>query len=230
MIPLQDDNPSSIRPHVNFALIGACAAAFLWQLSLGPDGQAAIFAYGVTPAILLQGAEPVPGMAAIPAELTVMTSMFLHGGWMHFIGNMLYLWVFGDNVEDSMGHVRFVLFYLVCGVAAALAQAIPDPGSTIPMIGASGAISGVLGAYLLLYPHARVLVGIPLGFYLHTMKLRAGWVLGLWFGLQLLSELMTPAGSAGVAFRAHLGGFIAGVLLIPIVKYRHIPLFRPKMD
>ena len=230
MIPLQDDNPSSIKPYVNFALIGACAVAFLWQLSLGPNGQAAIFAYGVTPAILLQGAEPVSGIATIPPELTVMTSMFLHGGWMHFIGNMLYLWVFGDNVEDSMGHIRFVLFYVVCGVVAALAQAIPDPDSTIPMIGASGAISGVLGAYLLLYPHARVLVGILFGFYLHTMKLRAGWVLGLWFAMQLVSELMTPAGSAGVAFRAHLGGFVAGVLLIPLVKYRRIPLFHPKVD
>ncbi|MBT8132185.1 MAG: rhomboid family intramembrane serine protease [Gammaproteobacteria bacterium] len=228
MIPLQDDNPSSIRPYVNFALIGACAIAFVWQLSLGADGQAAIFAFGVIPAVLLQDAQLASGLAIIPPQLTIVTSMFLHGGWMHFIGNMLFLWVFGDNVEDSMGHYRFILFYLVCGTAAALAQAIPEPGSTIPMIGASGAISGVLGAYVLLYPHARVLVAIPLGFYLHTMKLRAGWVLGLWFALQLFSELTTPPGAAGVAFRAHIGGFVAGMLLIPLIKYRRFRLFHPR--
>lgn len=229
MIPLRDDNPSSIRPYVTYGLIACCAAAFLWQLSLGTDGQAAIYAFGVIPASLLQGAELEPGLAIIPPGLTVVTSMFLHGSPMHFLGNMLYLWIFGDNVEDSMGHARFILFYLVCGTAAAFAQAIPDPDSVIPMIGASGAISGVLGAYLLLYPHARVLVAIPLGFVFPTIQLRAGWVLGLWFGLQLVSELMAPAGTGGVAFRAHLGGFVAGALLIPFVKHRNQRLFHPRV-
>jgi membrane associated rhomboid family serine protease len=159
--------------------------------------------------------------------MTVFTSMFMHGGWMHLIGNMLYLWVFGDNVEDSMGHGRFVVFYLLCGVAAVLAQALPDPSSTIPMVGASGAISGVLGAYLLLYPHARVLVAIPLGFFLHTMRIPAGLVLVLWFGLQLLSNVMAQPGQGGVAFRAHIGGFIAGMILIPIFKQRRVRLRLP---
>lgn len=146
---------------------------------------------------------------------------------MHLIGNMLYLWIFGDNVEDSMGHGRFIVFYLLCGVAAVLAQALPDPESTIPMVGASGAISGVLGAYLLLYPHARVLVLIPLGFYLHTTRLPAGLVLALWFGLQLLNNALTAGTEGGVAFRAHIGGFIAGMVLIPLFKRRDVRLFRP---
>lgn len=229
MIPLRDDNPSSIEPYVTYVLIGACALVFLWQLSLGRAGQAAIYAFGVIPASLLQGAELPANLAVIPAELTIVSSMFLHGGFMHFIGNMLYLWVFGDNVEDSMGHARFILFYLVCGAAAAFAQALPDPSSEIPMIGASGAISGVLGAYVLLYPHARVIVVIPLGLMFPTVQLRAGWVLGLWFGMQLLSELATPAGAGGVAFRAHIGGFLAGMALIPFVKYRKTPLFHPRV-
>src|SRR5688500_16733624 len=139
--------------------------------------------------------------------------MFLHGGWMHLIGNMLYLWIFGDNVEDAMGHGRFIVFYLLCGVAAAMAQAIPDPQSVVPMVGASGAISGVLGAYLLLYPHARILVLIPLGIIMQTVRLPAGVVLLIWFGLQFLSSMMASgSGGGGVAFRAHIGGFVAGVV------------------
>jgi membrane associated rhomboid family serine protease len=168
-----------------------------------------------------------PDLELVPPSVTILTSMFMHGGWMHLIGNMLYLWIFGDNVEDSMGHGRFIVFYLLCGVAAALAQAIPEPNSQIPMVGASGAISGVLGAYLLLHPHARVLVAVPFGFILHTMRLPAGIVLALWFGLQLFSNLMTQPGEGGVAFRAHIGGFVAGMLLVGIFKKRHIRLFAP---
>jgi membrane associated rhomboid family serine protease len=153
--------------------------------------------------------------------------MFMHGGWMHLIGNMLYLWIFGDNVEDSMGHARFLVFYLLCGIAAVLAQALPDPSSIVPMVGASGAISGVLGAYLLLYPLARVLVVIPLGFILQTMRIPAGIVLLLWFGLQLLSNAMQSAGQGGVAFRAHIGGFVAGMILIPLFKQRQFRLRLP---
>jgi membrane associated rhomboid family serine protease len=153
--------------------------------------------------------------------------MFLHGGWMHLIGNMLYLWIFGNNVEDAMGHVRFVIFYLLCGVAAVFAQALPDATSTIPMIGASGAISGVLGAYLLLYPRAHVLVAIPLGFYMRTMYLPAMVVLGFWFVLQLINSALADPGQGGVAFGAHIGGFVAGMVLLPLFKHRNVRLFAP---
>ena len=228
MIPLRDDNPSSITPVVSWVLIGACVLAFLWQFSLGPrEGQVAVFALGVIPAILFEGARLPPELAMVPPAATVFTSMFLHGGWMHLIGNMLYLWIFGDNVEDSMGHGRFVAFYLLCGVAAVLAQALPDTGSQVPMIGASGAISGVLGAYVLLHPHARVLVLIPLGFFSQIIYLRASIVLGFWFALQLFNSLMTPSGGGGVAFGAHIGGFIAGIALIPLFKRRNVRLLQP---
>jgi membrane associated rhomboid family serine protease len=229
MIPLRDDNPSRITPVVTFSLIGACVLAFLWQVSLGAGAsERAIYAFGVIPAVLFHQVELPQGIAMIPPFATVLTSMFLHGGLMHLAGNMLYLWIFADNVEDSMGHGRFALFYLLCGVAAAMAQALPDPSSQVPMIGASGAISGVLGAYVLLYPHARVVVLIPIGIIFQTMRLPAGWVLGLWFVLQLVSELMAPPHAAGVAFRAHLGGFVAGLALIPFFKRGDLRLMNPR--
>ena len=228
MIPLKDDNPSSIAPIVTIVFIVACVLVFLWELSAGASGSERIFyALGVVPAVLLGHGQLPAELTLVPAWATVFTSMFMHGGWMHLIGNMLYLWTFGDNVEDSMGHGRFIVFYLLCGVAAVYAQALPDPQSTVPMVGASGAISGVLGAYLLLYPHARVLVAIPFGFYLHTMRIPAGFVLLLWFGLQLLSNAMAQAGQGGVAFRAHIGGFVAGMVLIPIFKQRRFRLRLP---
>ena len=180
MIPLHDDNPTRITPVVTIALIGFCVMAFLWQLSLGPRQEAAIYALGVIPAVIFDHARLVSQLEWVDPMLTPFTSMFLHGGFMHLGGNMLYLWIFGNNIEDAMGHGRFIVFYLVCGVAAVFAQALPDPESTIPMIGASGAISGVLGAYLLLFPHARVLVLIPLGFWSQLVRIRAVWVLGFW--------------------------------------------------
>jgi membrane associated rhomboid family serine protease len=228
MIPLRDDNPSGTPQIVTIAFIATCVLVFLWQLSFGAQGgQRIVYALGVVPASLLGQGQLPAELSLVPPWMTVFTSMFMHGGWMHLIGNMLYLWIFGDNVEDSMGHGRFVVFYLLCGVAAVLAQALPDPSSTIPMVGASGAISGVLGAYLLLYPHARVLVAIPFGFFLHTMRIPAGLVLVLWFGLQLFSSAMAQPGQGGVAFRAHIGGFIAGVILIPIFKQRRVRLRLP---
>jgi membrane associated rhomboid family serine protease len=229
VIPLRDDNPSSIAPVVTIAFIVMCVLMFLWQLSFGAGdgGQRIIYALGAIPAVLLGQQQLPPELALVPPWVSVFTSMFMHGGWMHLIGNMLYLWIFGDNVEDSMGHGRFVVFYLLCGIAAVLAQALPDPSSTVPMVGASGAISGVLGAYLLLYPHARVLVAIPFGFILQTMRIPAGLVLVLWFGLQLLSSAMAQPGQGGVAFRAHIGGFVAGMILIPIFKYRRFRLRLP---
>jgi membrane associated rhomboid family serine protease len=228
MIPLRDDNPSSTPQIVTIAFIVMCVLVFLWQLSFGAQGgQRIVYALGVVPASLLGQGQLPAELSLVPPWMTVFTSMFMHGGWMHLIGNMLYLWIFGDNVEDSMGHGRFVVFYLLCGIAAVLAQALPDPASTIPMVGASGAISGVLGAYLLLYPHARVLVAIPLGFFLHTMRIPAGLVLVLWFGLQLFSSAMAQPGQGGVAFRAHIGGFIAGMILISIFKQRRVRLRLP---
>jgi membrane associated rhomboid family serine protease len=227
MIPLKDDNPSRSTPFVTYGIIALCVLVFLWELSLGPAGaQRVVYALGVIPAVLLQGLELPPEIQMVGPWTSVFTSMFLHGGWMHLLSNMLYLYIFGDNVEDSMGHVRFVLFYLACGVAAVFAQALPDPSSQIPMIGASGAISGVLGAYLLLYPHARVLVAIPFGVIM-TVRLPALWVLLAWFGLQLISNLAATPGAGGVAFRAHIGGFIAGALLIPFIKHRDVRLWHP---
>lgn len=228
MIPLRDDNPSESKPFVTITFIVICVLVFLWQFSLGNEGgQRAIYALGVIPAVLLGGRELPPELHLVDPSFTILSSMFMHGGWMHLIGNMLYLWIFGDNVEDSMGHVRYTVFYLLCGVAAVFAQAVPEPNSVVPMVGASGAISGVLGAYVLLHPHARVLVAIPLGFVLQTMRLPAGIVLALWFGLQLFSSLMAQPGQGGVAFRAHIGGFIAGMVLVLIFKKRHIRLFAP---
>jgi membrane associated rhomboid family serine protease len=226
MIPLHDDNPTELRPVVTLALIAAAVLAFFWQLSLGPAQQRIVFALGVIPAVLFDARQLSPEIALVPPAVTVFTSMFLHGGWMHLIGNMLYLWIFGNNVEDAMGHLRFVAFYLVCGIAAVFAQALPNPGSTVPMIGASGAISGVLGAYLLLYPHARVLVAIPIGFVLHTMRIKARWVLGFWFMLQLVNSALAR-GEGGVAWYAHLGGFVAGMALVPFFKRRGVRLFHP---
>lgn len=208
-------------------LIAASVLVFFWQLSLGRAAESAIYALGATPAVLFDLKELPPDLAIVPPGATVLTSMFLHGGLMHLAGNMLYLWVFGNNVEDALGHVRFVIFYLVCGVAAVFAQAIPDPYSTVPMIGASGAISGVLGAYVLLYPHAKVLVAFPIGFYLHIASLKAFWVLGLWFVLQILSSIMSAQGEAGVAFLAHVGGFVAGMALVPFMRRRGVRLLHP---
>jgi membrane associated rhomboid family serine protease len=227
MIPLRDDNVAARTPIVTRTLVGLCVLVFLWQMTLGAQGgQAAVYSLGVIPAVLL-GRETLPAeLALVSPPLTVITSMFMHGGFMHLLGNMLYLWIFGDNVEDSMTRPRFVVLYLLCGVAAVLAQALPDPNSTIPMIGASGAISGVLGAYLLLFPHARVLVAIPIGIVLQTVRLPAGAVLALWFVLQLVSNLLA-SGQGGVAFRAHIGGFIAGMLLIPLFKRQDVPLRSP---
>ena len=226
MIPLHDDNPTEILPALTVAIIAACVLVFLWETSLGPERiEGAVYSLGVIPAVLLDRVQLPPELALVPPGATILTSMFLHGGFMHLAGNMLYLWIFGNNVEDAMGHVRFAVFYLVCGIAAVFGQVVQNPGSEVPMIGASGAISGILGAYLLLYPQARVLVLIPLGFVMQTVRLPAGWVLGFWFVAQLASSALS-SGEAGVAWFAHIGGFIAGMALIPIFKRRNVRLFR----
>jgi len=229
VIPLHDDNPSRTAPVVTVAFIGACVLVFLWQISQGQEGfQRVVYSLGMIPAVLFGDARLPAELAVVSPGATVFTSMFMHGGWMHLIGNMLYLWIFGNNIEDAMGRVRFVVFYAVCGVAAAMSQALVNPASTVPMVGASGAISGVLGAYLLLYPRARVLVLIPLGFIYELVRLPAMVVLGLWFVFQLLSSALSGPSGGGVAFMAHIGGFVAGMALIPIAKRGDVGLLQGK--
>ena len=227
MIPLHDDNPTERTPFITVAFIVACTLVFLYEASLPPQsGEAFVYQYGAIPALLFGEVDlPATMSVSIPAYATVITSMFLHGGWMHLIGNMLYLWIFGNNVEDVMGHARFIVFYVACGVLAAFSHAITDPSSTVPMVGASGAISGVLGAYILLFPHAHVLVFIP-GIGLTSVA--AGLVLGMWFIMQLLSGGMSIGSTGGgVAFFAHIGGFIAGMVLIGLFKRPEVRFFSP---
>ena len=227
MIPLHDDNPTERTPVVTVAFIVACVLVFLYQASLPPQpGETFVFQYGAIPALVFGEAElPATIGVAVPAYATLITSMFLHGGWMHLIGNMLYLWVFGNNIEDVMGHVRYILFYLICGILAALSHAMTDPASTVPMVGASGAISGVLGAYVLLFPRAHVLVLMP---GIGMTRVAAGFVLGMWFVMQLLSGGMSMGSKGGgVAFFAHIGGFLAGMALIGLFKRPDVSFFAP---
>ena len=228
MFPIHDENPIAIIPVVTYAVLVACVGVFLWQITRSPDQQQIIvYALGAIPAVLLGGVELGGDIAMVPDKATVITSMFLHGGWMHLIGNMLFLWVFGNNIEAAMGHLKYAMFYILCGIAAFLAQALPDPVSAIPMIGASGAISGILGAYLCLYPRARVLVAIPIIF--RAIKLPAMVVLIVWFGMQLFSSITAAAepGGGGVAFGAHIGGFVAGMVLVGLFKKSDVRLHIP---
>jgi membrane associated rhomboid family serine protease len=233
MIPFRDDNPTRTFPLVVVLLMAANVFIFLYQLLL-PELQEVIFVYthGAIPAVLLGKAtlaEVLPRqvrLAALVAEapvrslepvwLTIFTSMFLHGGLFHLGSNMLYLWIFGNNVEDVLGHFRFLLFYLLCGLIAALAQTLMGMGSGAPMVGASGAIAGVLGAYYVKFPHARVQCLVFLFFFITVVMLPAGLVLLIWFLLQVLNSLQPSAygGGGGVAFFAHIGGFVAGWALI----------------
>jgi membrane associated rhomboid family serine protease len=228
MIPLRDDNPTNTKPFFMVGLVVACAIVFFHQMTLGPQaGQRFVYKYGAIPAVIFGYESPPAKAMAIPAAFTLITSMFLHGGLMHLLGNMLYLWIFGNNIEDAMGHVRFLLFYLLCGVIAAMSHAAFDPGSVLPMIGASGAISGILGAYLMLYPRSHVLVLIPLGFFFWRMYVPAGLVLGFWFVLQLLGGAASGGSEGGVAWFAHVGGFLAGMFLIGFFKHRSVRFFNP---
>jgi membrane associated rhomboid family serine protease len=226
MIPLHDDNPTQRTPIVTMIFIGICVAVFLYQVNL-PQEAAELFAfqYGAIPAIVFGQASLPEEAVAFPASLSLLTSMFLHGGWMHLLGNMLYLWIFGNNIEDAMGHAKFVVFYLLSGILAALSHALTDPSSQIPMVGASGAISAVLGAYLLLFPRAHVLVLLPA---IGMTRVAAGIVLVMWFITQLISGGMSVgATGGGVAFFAHIGGFIAGMALIGLFKRKDVPFFSP---
>ncbi len=211
MIPLQDLNPSRTRPYVTWALIALNVIVFVIELLADSAGRLDQFIYtaGVIPAEIL--AAPLSG-----ESLTVLSSMFVHGGWMHLLGNMLYLWIFGDNIEDRLGHGRFLLFYLIGGLAAAGAQVAVSPNSTVPMVGASGAIAAVLGAYLIEYPRARVRSLIFLGYFIRLVNVPALIVLGMWFVLQFFDGFLSLSAAAvgGVAYFAHIGGFVAGVLLV----------------
>ena len=215
MIPLKDDNPISGRPVVTYFLIGICVVIFLMQLGSQSYKTGQIFySYGLIPSVLM-GHDQLPmDLYAVPAYLTIFTSMFMHGGFMHLIGNMLYMWIFADNIEDSLGHKKFIIFYILSGIGAAAAQILMDTHSQVPMVGASGAIGGVLGAYLINHPNARVLVLIPFGFFSQLIKIKALYVLGFWFVLQFINSAMMSSQGGGVAYAAHIGGFVSGVVLI----------------
>lgn len=226
-LPLFDDNPSRRTPWVAWSIIALCVIVFFWQQSLGHQGERiAFYQYGFVPANASGVAPLPPGLAVIPAWATMVTAMFLHGGWMHIGGNMLYLWIFGDNVEDSMGPARFVIFYVLCGIAAALAQYMIDPASTTPMVGASGGIAGILGAYLILHPRAAVRTFMLIIIFVRFINLPAWLVLGVWIAGQFVAVPSALAGAdGGVAYFAHIGGFIAGMCLVPFFKRGDVPLF-----
>jgi membrane associated rhomboid family serine protease len=217
MIPLRDSEPSRHTPVVMFSILATCVLVFLYTVALPSDRAIMQFfqTLGLVPA-RITGPEP--------PYYSFVTSMFLHGGWMHLIGNMLYLWIFGNNVEDAMGPLRFTAFYLLTGIAAAVAQILIDPASPVPMVGASGAIAGVLGGYLVLYPRARVLALVPLGFFTQVTEVPAILFLPIWFLLQLLygvASLGVQTQGGGVAFWAHIGGFVAGLILVRLFAHRH---------
>ena len=198
---------------------------WFWQISLGPGGEReAIINFGLVPSAFLGNTFQNGPIAPL---FTVFTSMFMHGGLMHLGGNMLYLWIFGDNIEGALGHTRFLFFYLICGIAAALAQVFVDPTSNIPMIGASGAVSGVLGAYLIFYPRARVRTLVFLGIFITFLRLPAVFLLGVWIIGQVISAMLSSPGSPGVAWFAHLGGFGCGLILGPLMKKRDMQVFQP---
>jgi hypothetical protein len=238
MIPIHDNIPTRRPPGVNYAIIGVTAIVFLAQLSEDPNGPSLVEQYGMIPArvsdpdaeieipvaieerqvpsgieerVITKSAAPSP----IPPILTLLTCILLHGGWMHFLGNMWFLHIFGDNVEDRFGHVGYLLFYAVCGIAASLVHFVTDPESTLPTIGASGAIAGVMGAYFVWYPKALVKSLIPLGPILQMVVLPAPFFLGIWFLMNLIQGSMAVAGTeaGGVAWWAHIGGFAAGALI-----------------
>ena len=216
MIPLKDDNPTYSYPYVTVGLIVINVLIFLFQLLLGPE-RFAIF-------VLITGAIPyeivnlvdIYPKDLVPPPFTLLTAMFVHGGLFHLAGNMLYLWIFGDNIEDRLGHFRFLIFYLFTGVMASLAHILINPASTVPMIGASGAIAGVLGAYFVLFPRAGVITLLWFFFFIEIVRIPAVVFLGMWFAFQLLSSGL----GGGIAWYAHIGGFIAGAAVIMIAKPR----------
>jgi membrane associated rhomboid family serine protease len=241
MFPLHDDNPTHSPAIVTLLIIVLNVLMWVFVQGLGsePALSRSVCALGLIPGELLGRLRPGTSIAVggdvacvigAPNWITPFASMFMHGSWFHIIGNMWFLWVFGNNVEDSIGHVRYAVFYILCGLAAAAAQTLTNPASGIPMIGASGAIGGVMGAYAARYPHARVLTLILLGFYARTVWVSAWVMLGYWFLIQFLSGLPTLGSEeGGVAFWAHIGGFLAGVVLLYVMRVgqvRQVPYDR----
>jgi membrane associated rhomboid family serine protease len=229
VIPLKDDNPSHRFPFVTLVLVLANIVAFLYELLGGTSGAEQVIASLAFVPYEFVNRTDLPPASAVPIPLTLFTSMFLHAGWLHLGGNMLYLWIFGNNVEEEFGVFRFLLFYLFSGVVAALAHVVTAPGSTIPVVGASGAVAGVLGAYLVLYPHARVLTLVPILFFIRLLWLPSILLLGLWFVLQVLEGLPTLglAEKAGVAWFAHIGGFLTGIVVGLVARRRRRAVRRP---
>lgn len=218
MFPFKDNIPTERFPLVTVALIIVNVAVFLYEISLGPRLNGFFLSYGMTPYEITQGISLNP-RGAFPVYLTLVTSMFIHAGWFHIGGNMLFLWIFGNNVEDSMGRLRFIVFYLMCGLAAGMAQIAIEPASQVPTVGASGAIAGVLGGYLLLFPRARVTTLVFLGIFITFIELPAVVVLVFWFVIQIFSgtaSLYNEAAGGGVAYFAHIGGFAIGLLTIKL--------------
>ena len=221
MIPIRDLNPTYTKPVVTYAIIAVNTAVWLFefatQMGAGGDYELGLLVqrWGVVPFELLNPKYP-------ETLLTPITSMFMHGGWMHFIGNMWFLHVFGDNVEDALGKFRYIVFYLLCGVGAAVAQVVIDPASSVPMVGASGAIAGVLAGYVILYPRARVVTLVPIFIFVQFMELPAYFFIFIWFGFQLLSGYMSLGlvgeNVGGTAFFAHIGGFVVGLALIYLFR------------
>ncbi|AFY76864.1 MAG: rhomboid family intramembrane serine protease [Hydrococcus sp. C42_A2020_068] len=225
MVPLHDNNPTRITPYLTYTLIGINVFVFLHELSLSPQQLEQFFyTYGVVPRELTASLSSGDTDRIISQSLTLVTSQFLHGGFLHIAGNMLFLWVFGNNIEDQLGRIKYLIFYLTCGVLAALTQWFFSMQSGVPAIGASGAIAGVLGAYIIRFPKAQILTLVPLGFFLTTIRIPAVFFLGFWFVQQALygvASLQAPANigmeGGGIAYWAHAGGFVFGAILGPIL-------------
>ena len=233
VFPLKDYNPTRTLPVVTVALIVINALVFAYELTLGPDLNGFIAAFGATPYEITHGTDLVGRSPQLPivhtpgppvVYLTIITSMFMHAGFFHIFGNMLYLWIFGNNIEDTIGHVRFVFFYLLCGIGAAAAHIATGPDSAIPTVGASGAVSGVLGAYLIAFPRARVLTLVFLGFFVRMTLLPASVLLIFWFVIQAFSGCASFGRSGGgVAWFAHIGGFVVGIILFKLMTIGRPP-------
>lgn len=215
MFPVRNPNPTSIRPVVTIGFIVTCILVFLWEFSLSPkEAVWAIYNFAVTPIFFLHKVEVVGGV--VPVELTLITSMFLHADVWHLASNLLFLWIFGKTIEDATGHIRFIVFYFLCGIIAIMPYILLNPDSQNPIIGASGAISAVLGAYLRLFPHTRIVVIYLRGIYPDLARIPAEWVLIFWYGLQLIYGIFTDAEQKTVAWEVHLSGFAAGMVFVPL--------------
>jgi membrane associated rhomboid family serine protease len=226
MIPIRDENPTQSFPLITVVLITINIMVYLFQLTMPAETELVFFhRFGAIPRVLTLLADPFPG-DGFPVFLTMITSMFIHGGLLHVLGNMLFLWIFGNNIEDVLGHFLFTVFYLVCGVMAALCHVLTNPDSLQPMVGASGAIAGVMGGYLILFPRARVLTLFLIVFYPVFIWIPAVVVLGLWF----LFQFLNAGAASGIAWTAHVGGFICGMILIKLMPKQRRPATNPQID